>query len=244
MNDIIEQIRPLNLSEEVSKQIRELIMSGKIKTGQKLPNEKELAKMFGVGNSTIREAIVELKGAGLVEVRRPHGTFVLPVSALTTQTYQLGEILQSELKNVCDFYEIRKKIESDCAYAAAQHADDETIEKMRVVIEQMKEAMKQNQLDLWLSTDGDLHLLIAECSKNQVNSYFINLFSNLLYSTRSQRLIMDPVSKSKEILQEHIEIYEAIKDRNPEAARERMIRHIGNSVARVKEKWSKTEESG
>jgi DNA-binding FadR family transcriptional regulator len=244
LDHFIDELHPLNLSEEIVKSIRTLIVSGKIKPGEKLPTEKELAKLFGVGISTIREAIFQLKGAGYVEVRRPKGMFALPVSDSLIKAQPLIDLLEYELKNVCDFYRVRKNLEADCAYHAALNADSETLEKMRKVLDQMEQAKILNNPELWISTDADLHLLIANASENLVSSYVINVFSTLLNSTKSQRIIMDADEKSEEIWQEHLGIYEAIKNHDGDGARRQMMEHMDKSIIRVTEKWNSEKKGG
>src|SRR5262247_4023589 len=119
--DAMRPVHRNSLSDEIVDQIIDLITKGVLKPGERLPSEKELCLRFGVGRTTIREALRSLAEMGILDGRVGEGTFV----SADNRKY-LGKALQWGLlihrKNVNDLVETRLMLESQTAYAAAERA--------------------------------------------------------------------------------------------------------------------------
>ncbi len=233
--DLIEKVQSIKLSDEVAKRIRELILSGEVKPGDKLPPEIELAKLFGVGRSTIRDAINELKGSGFVETRKPQGIFVLPLTD-TLLKNPLIALMENEMKNVYDFINIRKNLEADSAALAAENATKSELKKMEQAIRGMEQARGLHREKLWNQGDNEFHLTIVKASKNVVMMHIIDTFAVLMSSLRhTLRLVVDTEEKLDAVLAEHQRIYDAIARGDSIEARNSMIKHMDATIIRIKD---------
>ena len=112
------------LGAQIEDELMKYILQEPLGVGEKLPNEFELAEKFGVGRSTIREAVKSLVSRGILEVRRGAGTFV--VSTCSTENDPLGlSRLDDKYRLALELFELRLMIEPETAYLAARYAEDE-----------------------------------------------------------------------------------------------------------------------
>lgn len=148
---------------QVARQIRQSILDGRIKPGDKLPPERVLAEMFGTSRPPIREALSALEMMGLVESRTGYGTVVREVP--------IESISISQLANESSPYEImeaRLTIEPDITRAACEHATQEDIVALRDLVDRMKVAETAQDYDAYNQTDADFHLFIAKATHNDM----------------------------------------------------------------------------
>ena len=126
--DINTTLQKKSLAEEVSSLIREQINDGKLTKGEKLPTEPELMKLFGVGRSTVREAIKMLVNMGYLSVQQGRGTFVESVT-------ETNEPFHQRLKraDIQELREVRDIIEAPIARLAAQRRTKTDLENMEIV---------------------------------------------------------------------------------------------------------------
>ncbi|CAL1520714.1 FadR/GntR family transcriptional regulator [Chitinophaga sp. MM2321] len=152
-----------SLAEEVAGRLQEQITSGKYAVGEKLPTEPELMVQFGVGRSSIREAVKTLANQGLVRVQQGLGTFV------ASQTVT-GELLSQRLQRADfeDLNEVRFLLEVKIAEKAALHRSNKDIEKMKGFLKKRYEYAAANQLEACIQADINFHTTIAEASKNEI----------------------------------------------------------------------------
>ena len=140
-------IRPIkrkeNISNLVAKQLIELILSGKFAPGERLPTEKELSDMFGVGRNTLREAIRTLSTLGFVEVSVPEGMFIAQ-SFDNFYTRKLQMTSRYGYDNVQELIEARASVEYGIVRLAAQKATEVDKENLRVVFEKLRIAQDDN----------------------------------------------------------------------------------------------------
>ncbi|KIL41484.1 hypothetical protein SD70_06215 [Gordoniibacillus kamchatkensis] len=131
-----ETIKKVTVTEQIMERIAELIMSGELPSGQKLPNERSLAEQFGVTRGRIREALRALALVGLVTIKAGDGTYVTkreqPLPAETI-TY----LFHNELHNLDEIYEARRLIESAIYLSAAKHINAEQIEHLKQMLDSL-----------------------------------------------------------------------------------------------------------
>ena len=128
-----EAIRRNKLYEEVADKLQQWILA-EMKPGDKLPPERQLAGMFGVGRSSVRDAVRRLQAMGLVEPRQGHGTVICEVSddAIISP---LSSVLVRKWKLVAELLDVRKIIEPGIAARAAGNASPEHISAMEEILE-------------------------------------------------------------------------------------------------------------
>ncbi|WP_419779018.1 FadR/GntR family transcriptional regulator [Maridesulfovibrio sp.] len=209
------------VQQAVSRQIAELIESGNLKKGDKLPAERTLAERFKVSRSSIREAIKSLAQKNLVESRRGDGTYILTdmdadiFDAFTTA-------FSDQKKRISDIFQFRKVIEPEIAALAAASMNDEALNRMKVIVcdQQMKAQSGKNSSDL----DASLHLEIAKATGNSIFPEMMQALDRIMKESRSE--ILQPPARQKASIEAHFRILEALEQRNPTQAREAMRQHI------------------
>lgn len=160
MNNLIKK---KSLADEVASRIQEQISMGKYRINEKLPIEPELMRSFGVGRSTIREAIKILANSGLLRVQQGIGTFVeLPAAS--------REPMEQRLKraNVQDLDEVRQLLEMKIAEKAAINRTDSDIIAIRGHLANRKRAAAAGLIEECIDADVQFHIAIAEASKNEI----------------------------------------------------------------------------
>lgn len=199
---------------------------GKLKMGDKLPSERELAEQLHVSRASVREGLRQLEQRGVVEIKHGIGSFIA-LSQASLLANELSEsILDTDRHFIYDMLEFRLALEAEAAYLAAQRANSVDLGKMKDSLEKM--AASKDDIELGIQADVAFHVAIVEATNNAV---FINLIKSLMDHmedtirvTRTHRLA-NPV-KYQATLNEHKEIYISIATKNKHRARELMKKHI------------------
>lgn len=152
-----------SLADEVAAQLQQQITLGKYKTGEKLPIEPELMKVFGVGRSTIREAIKTLVNSGLLRVQQGLGTFVEGAEGIQESLPQ--RLKRADYK---DIDEIRQLIEMKIAEKAALNRTEEDLQEIRHWLVLRKRTAADNLLADCIEADIRFHTAIAVAAKNEI----------------------------------------------------------------------------
>jgi DNA-binding FadR family transcriptional regulator len=184
------QARPTRrsrLADQVALQVRDLIASGAYHVGDRLPNESELSERFGVGRSTVREAMRVLSSRGLIDVRHGDGTYV---AART-----LNESLEERLNRaeLSDIYEARLMLESALSVLAAQRRNAKDVTAMRKFLKARDAAIRGGDVAAYANADFDFHLAVAKAAKNpalfEVYESFVQSVSPRLQSATTEDYI-------------------------------------------------------
>jgi len=215
-----EVVRRNKVYEEVAKQIERLILK-KLKPGDKLPPERELAEMLGVSRSSVRDAIRGLELMGLVEPRQGAGTIVRETSA-ESLINPFTNALKRRRELVSELLDFRKMLEPPLAARAATHASVDQISEMEEILQRQEE--KQIQGDPAVAEDTEFHYSIALASDNSVVLKVIDILMDLLRDTRERSLQLK--GRPQRSLAGHRRILAAIKRHDAEAAKAAMRRHI------------------
>jgi GntR family transcriptional repressor for pyruvate dehydrogenase complex len=215
-----EIIRRNKVYEEVAKQIERLILK-KLKPGDKLPSERELAEILQVSRSSIRDAIRGLELIGLVEPRQGSGTIVREVSAESLAN-PFANALKQRQELVSELLDFRKMLEPPLAARAATHASPEEIAEMEEILQRQQK--KQDVGDVAIAEDAEFHYSVALASGNSVVLKVIDTIMDLLRDTRERSLQVE--GRSLKSLVGHRRILSAIKRHDAEAAKAAMRRHI------------------
>jgi GntR family transcriptional repressor for pyruvate dehydrogenase complex len=207
--------------EQVLKQLQEQIVTGRLKPGDKLPPERELAQRFKVSRSSVRDAIQALQVMRLVRSRQGGGTAVCEISADTLAS-PLSQALAGQQGLIAELIEARKIIEPPLAARAAVNATEEEIERLEEILCRQEE--KTRRSEPILEEDSDFHYTIALAARNSVVRRMVDLLMDLLRASRSRNMqIPGRLARS---LAGHRRVLAAIRSRDPRAARAAMLRHI------------------
>jgi GntR family transcriptional repressor for pyruvate dehydrogenase complex len=215
-----EVVRRNKVYEEVAKQIERLILK-KLKPGDKLPAERELAELLRVSRSSVRDAIRGLELKGLVEPRQGAGTIVRETSSEAIPD-PFTNALKRRRELVSELLDFRKMLEPPLAARAATHASADQISEMEEILQ--RQAEKQSQGDAAVAEDAEFHYSIALASDNSVVLKVIDTLMDLLRDTRERSLQLE--GRPQRSLAGHRRILAAIKRHDAEAAKAAMRRHI------------------
>ena len=215
-----EAIRRNKVYEEVARQIERLILK-KLRPGDKLPAERELAEMLGVSRSSIRDAIRSLELVGLVEPRQGVGTVVREVSP-DTLVHPLSNVLVHKRQLVSELLDFRKMLEPPLAARAATHASAEETAEMEETLRRQEEKLQWGELAI--EEDSEFHYGIAMASENSVVLKVLDVLMDLLRATRERSLQVE--GRPQKSVAGHRKILAAIKRHDALAAEAAMRRHI------------------
>ena len=226
-----EVVRRSKVYEEVAKQLERLILE-KLKAGDKLPSERELAEILQVSRSSIRDAIRGLELMGLVEPRQGAGTIVRERSP-DSPVDPFSSALKRRRELVGELLDFRKMLEPPLASRAATRASTEEISEMEEILQRQEAKLVLREPAI--AEDTEFHYSIALASGNSVVLKVIDILMDLLRETR-QRSLQSPDRQEKS-LAGHRRILTAIKRRDAEAAKSAMRRHI-EDVEEIVLNWS------
>jgi len=222
-NDIFRTIKLDEglLSVQAVHQIRELIRTGELNKGDRLPAERELSERLGVSRTVVREAIKMLRTSGYVKVRMGVGTFVAedPVNILEDS---LSYSNDPESKKIADLHQVREVLEPAVAALAAQNATLEDIQKMEKVIQDME--LNLSNRYRYIEADKLFHVALAEATKNNVFTILLNSIVDLLQEAR--RLAISTPGAGERSSHYHRRILDAVKNRDAEEAFNTMSEHM------------------
>lgn len=222
-----------NLVETVRNALRTQIVSGEVRTGERLPSEARLTERYGVSRTVIREAIASLRADGLVEARQGAGVFVLEAKAQPAQPFAGLDL--DKIPHVIEILELRSAVEIEAAGLAAARCSPAQEEEILQRLLEIEALMEQGRV----TTKADLgfHLAIADATNNPRFREFLELLgSNTIPRAALQTADTDssPSAYLSQIAAEHRAIFEAISERDETAAREAMRTHLKGSQQRYR----------
>lgn len=219
----IDVKRPVDL---IIAQIRDLISSGSIKPGEKLPPERKLAERLGVSRSQVREAINKLQFYGILKVLPQSGTVVTGIG-ITALEGLISDILEIENVDFKSLIDTRVLLEKEAARLAAIHRTaDDLIELNKALVAYEK---KLQQGDQAVEEDLLFHVKIGEASKNSVLKSLMIIITPDIVKSFIKLKVCDESSNMKTI-EEHRNILDMIADQNPEGAVMAMEEHLQNII--------------
>jgi GntR family transcriptional regulator, transcriptional repressor for pyruvate dehydrogenase complex len=213
--------------EIVAGQILEQIQEGELVPGQRLPSVVSLAEAFGVGRSTIREAISALKAMGWLDVRHGGGTFVMKV--LPSERPSAAEVLFQGADSLVELLEVRKVLEMGAAPLAAGRRTPQDLLRLKELLSIMEQAWSDDDTEKGERADVEFHMAIVSASGN---SLLIQLMESLserlagsIRKTRELWFYREQATASR-LLAEHQSIYEAIERQDQLRAAKLIADHL------------------
>jgi GntR family transcriptional regulator, transcriptional repressor for pyruvate dehydrogenase complex len=217
-----KMVRTSRLYEQIVQQIEESIREGRLKPGEQLLAERELAQQFGVSRTAVREAVKTLSEKGLVEAYSGRGTFVTSVKSHSMR-HSLDSFMKSnDLQNPSYVAEVREILEPEFTALAATRIEEQQLAMMREAVAVMDRSMKRP--DAYIEADLDFHLALAEAAGNPL---ILSLLDSIVGVLREQRMNIFTVAGGPERGQAHHKvILEAIEQHNSLKARNAMRAHL------------------
>jgi len=219
----IRAVKVERLYLQVADQLSRLIEEGKLPPGKRLPSERDLAESFGVSRPTIREAMIALEIAGLVEIRSGSGAYALK-KGQTNEPVSMKD----EGPGPLELLEARYHFESEAAALAAKRI---TADELTALVQALHDMEEEDRLDHTREeedADRRFHLIIAEACRNSAMQSTINWLWELRNQTEISAFFHEKLRDrgSKPVISDHVAILNALRKGEPEAARKAMQDHL------------------
>jgi GntR family transcriptional repressor for pyruvate dehydrogenase complex len=220
------RVNKVSISEDIAQQILDLISSGNLEPGQRLPSERELCKNFGAARSSLREALRGLSMIGVLTARVGEGTSVAADGGKF-----LGKIIEwrliTEKHDIENLLEVRIALEGIAAANVARDGTETDIARLATLLAKMKSAVKDKKQ--FAALDLEFHVTLAKASGNSLLFDLISMIRNQLV-TALDKLLLPQVRPLT--YKEHAAIVDAIQHRDADRARDAMHTHLQSSLAR------------
>lgn len=211
-----------DVQQSIIAKLRDLIEYKNLEPGDKLPSERMLSEKFGVSRSNIREAIQKLEFYGILYSKPQSGTFIAEIGRVA-MSGMMEDILGLEEPDFKSLVETRILLELKTVRLAALRRTDEDLEALQSALN----AYKNKVLNKEDAVEEDLlfHLAIAKASKNSSMNTFMLIITPEIITNFEKYHVCDS-NQSFRGIQEHEDIFQAIKDQNPKRAKEMMKIHF------------------
>ena len=211
-----------SLADALARRIRAMIQSGEYTDGDRLPAILEMARRFGVGSPTVREALKKLETLGVVDVRHGAGVYVASRRGLLVLARpQLGGAVEDSL--LVDLVESRIPLEMAVARAAAQQASLQDIDAMWSLLAGVAESVDEHRL---VAADAAFHRQLAAAAGNTILAQMLDALW-YLFTGEGRVVRWDPLLRDADV-QAHSLVLDAIERRDPEAAADSMRAHLSS----------------
>ena len=208
--------------EQITEQIEQLILSGKLRSGDRLPTERELAEQFQASRTAVREAMKTLAQKGLVDMRPGRGTIVIDGTSQAMR-HSLGLMMRvGQADGPENLVEVREILEPEIAALAAARATEEHIAALQEAVEIMDASL--DDADTFIDADNDFHRALAKATQNALILSFLDSIVDLLSEQRKN--IFSVTGGSSRGQMHHKLLLAAIQRHDPEAARVAMRAHL------------------
>jgi GntR family transcriptional repressor for pyruvate dehydrogenase complex len=217
----IAPVKSTRIYEEIVRQIKGMIAEGRLKSGDQLPPERDLAEKFLVSRTSVREALRALESVGLIEIRPGEGTFVREVS-VEALVEPLALVLLAQREMIGELFEARRLLEPVIAGLAARRASREEVQEMeRILDEQAKEIAAGNT---GLAQDAAFHAAIATAAHNRAITRIVHAVMDLLAQSREEAI--STPGRPTRSHEDHRRVLDAIRGGDAAAAERAMQDHV------------------
>ena len=224
---LFEPVGHESLADSVVAQIEDLIASGVLKQGRRLPSERDLAEMLHVSRPKLREALQVLEDRGLVSTRHGEGTFVSPLTGQAMLPALLALYGRNE-HTFFDYLEYRREQEGFAARLAARRATRADKERIAEILAETERAWRENDAEASREADFALHAAIVDASQNatliHIMASIYELMRQGLFYNRDFLTTID--GSGQRLLEQHLELGRAVIDGDEVLAERAALDHI------------------
>jgi len=219
-----EPIRRRRLYEDIVVRLETAIVQGQVAPGDQLPSERELMETYGVGRTSVREALFALQRMGLVSISSGERTRVTQPTpeALVNDLSGAARHLLAKPGGVKHFQQARLFFEVSLARHAAEHATPEDVAELAVALEANRQAIGQSEV--FERTDVAFHYVIARISRNPIFTALHAAIAEWLMEQRTTSILAAGADRAA--YRAHAKIHAAILRREPDAAAAAMRSHL------------------
>jgi DNA-binding FadR family transcriptional regulator len=239
----LQTVESSRLYRQIAEQLRGLITQGEFAGGSRLPAERDLAKQLGVSRPSVREALIALEVEGWVEVRTGSGIYVQPPQRRSGARAPKNGNGTGTDWGPLELMRARELVEGEVAALAARHARKAQVAAMGSALDQMREEAAAGVEPR--AGDEAFHTAIAQACGNEVLSDTVRSYWSARHGPIFSRLgdyFENPASWSAALV-EHAAVLEAIRAREPNAARAAMQQHLKKATGRYSASWRRANHS-
>jgi len=231
-----QPIKLERVAEKVASQLKDAIVRGAFRIGERLPSERDLATQMGVSRASVREAIQQLEMLGMVESIHGGGTVVQSLAEKELGS-PIEALLQDDVHKVVELTEVRALLEAWAARQAALNRTDEQLQRMRSLLAEMREDLARGRI----RSDIDLafHTEIAAAAHNTIFLHLMQTIHRLIsYSIKLSRELFFLTEEYQEVfLDHHTRVFQAIERGMPDLAETAMREHLSFVVAEYRRRF-------
>lgn len=230
-------IKQKTVVAQVMEQIRDLIASGKYSSGDRIPTEHELAERFGIGRSSIREAVRVFNYLGILESKAAKGTFVADSANISSEALTWAILLGKnelfnmvEMRGALEVWTLKnlKNTEKDNPGRRSAVADE-----LEEVLEHMKIAIGNKSIEELIKSDYNFHHVIIKSSGNDLFMSIYNVLRDFMFEEiKATYVIFDSYDFA---IQEHMAIISSVRGTSETEPEDAMIKHINDITGRLKQ---------
>ena len=206
--------------QDVVEQIQEAIFDGRLKTGDMLPAERELKKMFSISRGTLREALRVLEQKGLIEIKLGVGGGSVVKAVDTAQVSEsLGLLIQSQKVSLNHLAEFREDVEGIVAAHAAQRRTRHQIQELNRLLNQARACVEQgsSQRSEFIEIDKRIHIMLADITGNPIYTFVLHSIHENIHRYYDRFLSMEK-RELQENYQDLCDLAQAVENANPDQA--------------------------
>ncbi len=231
----VEPIRKTSVVHSAISKIKELIDQEYFKFGEKLPPERELAKLLGISLPSLREALRVLSILGIAEIRPGNGSYLRSaISDWSSDPFSLLFHLSRPVH--IDLFEARMGIEGVITELAAKKRTEEDLRNIEAALQKMKSHLENKEE--YIKYEIKFHQAIITAAKNTILEDFMEKMYKILYESR-KRTVEQLKDVFKESYLEHYQIFRHIKGRDPKRARKALVGNLTQVEKRFRENKKK-----
>ncbi len=226
----VTSIRRTTAADEAFKTLHDMIMSGRLKHGDKLPSQDRLAEQFGVSRNTIREAINKLTVMGMLTAKQGVGTLI-NISSPSGYMASLSDHLLLQPATVREFLEARIIIETATVRLAVLRADQQALSDLEANVRNQKDAIGRRNVEAFIAHDVEFHTTLARASGNKVLQQFLEVVTDLLSQFIKEVSLLPRATRNAYSF--HREILKFIRSRDADAAERKLVAHLNDVAANI-----------
>lgn len=224
MKEVLHNFKEVTLekpADVIIRQIKELLMTGQLKPGDRLPPERKLSEQFGVGRQHVRDAIRRLEFYGILKTRPQSGTFVASIGIAALENL-IADVLRIDSPSFVSLVETRVILETASVRFACERRTEEDVRQLELALNAYLEKARRGIKAI----DEDLvfHLTIAEASKNKALKSLLMVMIPDIISNYSVFKVCDTVTAKA--LKEHEQLFDCVKKGDAEKGEAVMKEHL------------------
>lgn len=217
----IAPVKSTRIYEEIIRQIKAMIAEGRLKSGDQLPPERDLAEKFLVSRTSVREALRALESVGLIEIRPGEGTFVREIS-VEALVEPLALVLLSQREMIGELFEARRLLEPAIAGLAARRATRDEVQEMERILDEQAKAIAAGNTGL--AQDAAFHVAIGTAAHNRAITRIVHAVMDLLAQSREESI--STPGRPTRSHEDHRRILDAVRAGNAAGAERAMLDHV------------------